>query len=220
MLAMKDVKVVAFDCDGVLFDTEQSNRAYYNAVLNHLGLPDLTAEQFAYVHMHTVDESLAFLFKDSQRLAEAYAYRKTVDYSQFIKLMQIEPDLFRLLNHIRPQFKTAIATNRTDSVNGLLAEFELGGLFDLVVSSSDVSQPKPHPDSLLKILKHFGVQPDEAIYVGDSNVDEMAAHSAGVPLVAFRNPALSSAYHIDRLRELEAILCISSEPTQYRRSWR
>ena len=66
---MKDVKVVAFDCDGVLFDTAQSNRAYYNAVLNHMGLPDLTAEQFAYVHMHTVDQSLSYLFKDQQRLA-------------------------------------------------------------------------------------------------------------------------------------------------------
>ena len=68
MLALQDVKVVAFDCDGVLFDTEQSNRAYYNAVLKHLGFPGLTGEQFAYVHMHTVDESLAYLFKDSKLL--------------------------------------------------------------------------------------------------------------------------------------------------------
>ena len=100
---MQDVKVVAFDCDGVLFDTEQSNRAYYNAVLNHMGLPDLTAEQFAYVHMHTVDQSLSYLFKDQQRLAAAYAYRETVDYSEFIKLMEIEPDLIWLLETIRPR---------------------------------------------------------------------------------------------------------------------
>ena len=206
MLAKIDVKVVAFDCDGVLFDTEQSNRAYYNALLNHQGKPDLNGEQFAYVHMHTVDESLAYLFKDQQSLADAYAYRKTVNYREFIKLMEMEPDLIWLLEKIRPQFKTAIATNRTDTVNGLLDEFALGGLFDLVVSSSDVSMPKPHPDSLLKILSHFRVQPNEAIYVGDSNVDEMAATSAGVPLIAFRNPALSSAYHIDSLKELETIL--------------
>ena len=203
---MQDVKVVAFDCDGVLFDTEQSNRAYYNTVLNHMGLPDLTAEQFAYVHMHTVDQSLSYLFKNQQSLVDAYDYRKTLDYSEFIKLMEMEPDLIWLLEKIRPRFRTAIATNRTDTVNGLLAEFGLRDLFDLVVSSSDVNQPKPHPDPLLKILRHFRVQPGEAIYVGDSNVDEIAAHSAGVPLVAFRNPALSSDFHIDRLKELDAIL--------------
>ena len=203
---MNDVKVVAFDCDGVLFDTEQSNRAYYNALLSHLGYPDLTVEQFNYVHMHTVDESLAYLFRDQESLAQAYAYRKTLDYSEFIKLMVVEPNLIRLLRKIRPQIKTAIATNRTDTVNGLLDEFGLGEFFDLVVSSSDVNLPKPHPDSLLRILQYFHVQPDEAIYVGDSNVDELAANSAGVQLIAFRNPALSSAYHIDSLKELEAIL--------------
>ena len=206
MLVMKDVKVVAFDCDGVLFDTEQSNRAYYNALLNYLGQPDLTAEQFIYVHMHTVDESLAYLFRDQESLAQAYAYRKTLDYREFIKLMEVEPYLIRLLRKIRPQIRTAIATNRTATVNGLLDEFGLGEYFDLVVSSSDVNLPKPHPDSLLKILQYFCVQPDELIYVGDSNVDEMAAHSAGVRLIAFRNPALSSACHIDSLKELETIL--------------
>ncbi len=203
---MNDVKVVAFDCDGVLFDTEKSNRAYYNALLSHLGYPDLTAEQFNYVHMHTVDESLAYLFRDQESLAQAYAYRKTLDYSEFIKLMAVEPNLIRLLRKIRPQIKTAIATNRTDTVNGLLDEFGLGEFFDLVVSSSDVNLPKPHPDSLLKILQYFHIQPDEAIYVGDSNVDELAADSAGVQLIAFRNPELSSAYHIDSLKELEVIL--------------
>jgi HAD superfamily hydrolase (TIGR01509 family) len=206
MLTVKDVKVVAFDCDGVLFDTEQSNRAYYNALLNHLGLPDLSCEQFAYVHMHTLDESLAYLFKDRQSLADAYAYRKTMDYREFIKIMIIEPNLIWLLNKMRPQVKAAVATNRTDTVNGLLEEFGLGGLFDLVVSASDVSLPKPHPDSLLKILRHFRVEPCETIYVGDSRVDEMAATAAGVPLVAFRNPDLSAAYHIDSLRELVRIL--------------
>ncbi len=210
---MNDVKVVAFDCDGVLFDTEQSNRAYYNALLSHLGYPDLTAEQFNYVHMHTVDESLAYLFRDQESLAQAYAYRKTLDYSEFIKLMVVEPNLIRLLRKIRPQIKTAIATNRTDTVNGLLDEFGLGEFFDLVVSSSDVNLPKPHPDSLLRILQYFHIQPDEAIYVGDSNVDELAADSAGVQLIAFRNPELSSAYHIDSLKELEAILGMSRKST-------
>jgi HAD superfamily hydrolase (TIGR01509 family) len=203
---MKDVKVVAFDCDGVLFDTAQSNRAYYNEILNHFGRPNLTPVQFAYVHMHTLEESLAYLFNDPERLADVYAYRKKMDYREFIKIMQIEPGLIPLLEKIRPQSKTAIATNRTNSVNWLLAEFGLSELFDLVVTSSDVTLPKPHPDALLKILAYFCIRPAQAIYVGDSSLDELAATSAGIQLVAFRNPALSSAHHIDSLMELETIL--------------
>ncbi len=203
---MQNVKVVAFDCDGVLFDTEQSNRAYYNEILTYLGKPDLSPEQFAYVHMHTVDESLAYLCDDEKSLADAYAYRKTMNYDEFVKFMKVEPGLVALMKKMRPQIKTAIATNRTDTINGLLEAFEICDLFDLVVSSSDVQRPKPHPDPLLKILAFFDIQPHQAIYVGDSNVDESAAISAGMQLVAYRNKALSAAYHIDSLKELEVLL--------------
>lgn len=203
---MKDLRVVAFDCDGVLFDTEQSNRAYYNEILNHFGKPTLTPEQFAYVHMHTLEDSLAYLFNDKKSLAQAYAYRKTMDYRKFFKLMKLEPELVSLLKKIRPRIKTAIATNRTDTVNWLLNEFNLNGYFDLVVTSSDVQFPKPHPDPLLKILAYFQIEPYQAIYVGDSHLDELAATSAGMPLVAYRNPRLSSACHIESLKELETIL--------------
>ena len=203
---MKDVRVVAFDCDGVLFDTEQSNRAYYNEILNHFGKPAVSPEQFAYVHMHTLEDSLAYLFNDKKSLADAFAYRKTMDYRKFFKLMKLEPELVPLLKKMRPRIKTAIATNRTDTVNGLLNEFNLNGYFDLVVTSSDVQFPKPHPDPLLKILAYFQIEPYQAIYVGDSHLDELAATSAGMPLVAYRNPRLSSACHIEGLKELEAIL--------------
>ena len=36
---MSSYKVIAFDCDGVLFDTAESNRTYYNAIRNQLGMP-------------------------------------------------------------------------------------------------------------------------------------------------------------------------------------
>ncbi|MGD9303508.1 MAG: HAD-IA family hydrolase [Desulfobacterales bacterium] len=206
MIRMKDVSVVAFDCDGVLFDTAQSNQAYYNEILNHFGRPSLTPEQFAYVHMHTLDESLAYLFEDKENLADVYAYRKTMDYADFLKLMKLEPELIPLINKIRPQIKTAIATNRSDTVNGLLHEFGLNGYFDLVITSTDVKLPKPNPDPLLKILEYFQIEAHQAIYVGDSHLDELAATSAGVTLVAYRNPGLSTAYHIDSLKELGTFL--------------
>jgi HAD superfamily hydrolase (TIGR01509 family) len=202
---MKDVRVVAFDCDGVLFDTEQSNRAYYNEILNHFGKPKLTPEQFAYVHMHTLEDSLAYLFNDKKSLADAYAYREGMDYRK-LRLMRPEPALVPLLKKIRPRIKTAIATNRTDTVTWLLDAFGLNGYFDLVVTSSDVQFPKPHPDLLQKILAYFQILPDQAVYVGDSDLDELAARSAGVPLVAYRNQSLLSDCHIESLRELESIL--------------
>ena len=69
--------------------------------------------------------------------------------------------------------------------------------FDLVISAIDVSRPKPDPESFRLILNHFGLKPEEAIYFGDSRVDEEFARNAGVPLVAYRNPELQADFHLD-----------------------
>ena len=168
---MKDFKVVAFDCDGVLFDTEEANWAYYNHILKHFGRPAMTPEQFAYAHQHTLDESITYLFNDEESIAAVYDYRQTMDYSVYLKLLKVEPDLVSLLTKIRPKLKTAIATNRSDTMSRLLTEFALTEYFDLVVTSFDIRRPKPYPDALLKILDHFGIEPHQALYVGDSHVD-------------------------------------------------
>lgn len=203
---MKNVKIVAFDCDGVLFDTGQANWEYYNHILNHFGRPNMTPEQFAYVHSHTLDQALAFLFGDAQSLAAARIYRKTMNYRLYLKLLKIEPHLMLLLDTLRPKYKTAIATNRSDTMNRLLSEFGLTGRFDLVVTSFDIQRPKPYPDALLKILEHFDIAAQQVLYVGDSQVDELAAAAAGVFFVAYRNKALSADFHIESLREIEDIL--------------
>ncbi len=203
---MINFKVVAFDCDGVLLDTEQANRFYYSNILQHFGRPAVTDEQFTFVHMHTVFESLAYLFPDEKTLAAAHLFRKTMDYQQYLSYLTVEPHLVSLLEKLKPQFKTAIATNRSDTINRLLAAFDLEGYFDLIVTASDVERPKPHPDALLKISDHFNIAPDQVIYIGDSRLDELAARAAGMPLVAYRNPALSAKYYINSLNEIEALL--------------
>ena len=203
---MKDIKVVVFDCDGVLFDTEEANWAYYNHLLKHFGRPTMTPEQFAYAHQHTLNESIAYLFEEEEAIAAVYDYRQTMDYSAYLKLLKVEPDLVPLLTRIRPKLKTAIATNRSDTMNRLLAEFALTEYFDLVVTSFDVRRPKPYPDALIKILDHFGIEAHQALYVGDSQVDAEAACAAKIPFVAFRNETLPTEYHIGNLKALEEIL--------------
>jgi phosphoglycolate phosphatase len=199
-------KVVAFDCDGVMFNSTESNKAYYNQVLANFGKPELTQEQFAYTHMHTADEAMAYLFEDKQCLEKAQIFRKQMSYMPFIRHMEIEPHLKSVLCRLRNYFKTAIASNRTDTMSKVLEVHGLENDFDFVVSALDVARPKPYPDQLFKIMNYFNVRPEEIIYIGDSEVDEMAAAAAGVPLVAYDNAELSAEIHIKSLKELENIL--------------
>jgi phosphoglycolate phosphatase-like HAD superfamily hydrolase len=206
MIDSRSIKVVAFDCDGVMFDSSQANRTYYNQVLEHVGLPVMTAEQFAYAHMHTVDETLAHLIQDQDLLSSARQYRQQMDPHTFIRRMVIEPSLKALLKRLLPGYGTAIATNRVDTMDGVLSEHGLEGQFNIVVTASDVQLPKPDPEQLTAILTYFGIDPDQMVYIGDSLLDAQASHAAAVPFIAYGNPSLLADTHIESLHQIEAIL--------------
>ena len=189
-----------------MFDSQEANRAYYNHVLDYCHLPAMVPEQLAYVHMHTVDQSLAYLIRDETTRKAAQVYRKQLGYQPFLKFMQMEPGLVPLLERLRPRYKTAVATNRTDTMARVLADNRIEHLFDLVVCALDVQFPKPHPEALVKVVDHFSVSPGEVVYVGDSRVDEIAARDAGIPFVAYRNPDLTAVHHIRHLAEMAGLV--------------
>jgi phosphoglycolate phosphatase-like HAD superfamily hydrolase len=69
-----------------------------------------------------------------------------------------------------------------------------------------VVTPKPAPDILNRILAHFALAPEEALYIGDSVVDEEAAAAAGMPFAAYGDPHLKADYHIESLEEIQALV--------------
>lgn len=199
-------KVVVFDCDGVMFDTDEANKVYYNTILEQFGQPRLTEDQFRYVHMATVKEALTFLFKDADKLDRVMDFCRNLSYASFIPHMVIEPYLKPLLNRLRSRYHTAIATNRSNTMPMVMNHFQLTDLYDMVVTSLDVEHPKPHPEQLLKIMAHFGTEPGDILYIGDSKTDEQAAKNAGVCFVSYGNPELEASHHIRGLKEVESFI--------------
>lgn len=191
------LKLIGFDCDGVLFDSRNANIAFYNAILARFRRPAMDPLAVDYVHSHTFREALEYLFGNGGILGEVLDYCRTLDYRPFIPMMVEAPHLRDFLAFLRPRFFTALATNRTTTTHAVLQHHGLNSHFDLVVSALDVARPKPHPESFWRIFKHFRLQPEEAIYIGDSQVDEEFAANAGVPLVAFRNPHLKAQFHLE-----------------------
>ena len=189
-----------------MFDSKKANTAFYNDVLNHFNRPHLTPEQVPYIMMHAFDESVAYLLEDSTLVPAARQYRQEMDYTKFVRYLEMAPHLKSTLTWLRQRYQTAIATNRTDTIELVLKEFNLVDDFDLVISAFHVRRPKPDPEQLFKILTHFNIAPEQAVYVGDSKLDELAAADAKVPFVAFRNASLSADFHIESHEELREIL--------------
>ena len=201
------LKLVVFDCDGVMFSSRESNRIYYNHLLAAFSCPPMYTEELDYVHLHNVNNSVLHIFRNHPQvdLDKVTAYRLGLDYSPYLRAMVMEPDLVDFLRLIKPRCHTAISTNRADTMDSILDVFALRPWFDMVVTAVTAPRPKPAPDGLWMILERFEVQPEETIYIGDSVIDQEHCAGVGVDLIAFRNRALAARYHVDNFMSIAAL---------------
>ena len=198
------LKLIVFDCDGVMFNSRKANTMFYNHLLEHFGLPPMDENEVDFVHMSSVVDSIAHIFRhyDSPAIDEVHAYRQKCGYGPFLRHMEMEDDLVEFLKIVSKSYKLAISTNRTDTMVPLLKSYQLEDYFGKVMTASNAKRPKPAPDALLEILAHYHCSPDEAIFIGDSVIDEEHAKSCDVPLIAFKSPKLQAAYHVESFMEI------------------
>lgn len=206
VIPMKKAAALIFDCDGVLFDSRQANIEFYSHIASRFSLGPLEEEDVEFVHMHTADESLRYLFGQSPHLEEALAYRLGMDYTPFISYLVMEPGLEELLSLIKPDLGLAVATNRSNTIGTVLERYGISGYFDIVVSSLDVKNPKPHPECIFKILDFFELPAAKSFYVGDSLIDEETAKAANVPFISYKNPSLQAKYYVDQMKDIREII--------------
>jgi phosphoglycolate phosphatase len=198
--------VIIFDCDGVMFDSRQANVNFYNNILSHFGLPPLTEKDIEFVHMHTAIESVDYIFRGTSYGSRAQEYRVELDYVPFIKDMVMEPGLKETLTILKPKYGLAVATNRSNTIEKVLVMNGLSHYFDIVVSSLDVENPKPHPEPIFKILNFFRIESQECVYVGDSEIDFTVCKASGVPFIAYKNKSLTADYYIENHLDILKIL--------------
>jgi HAD superfamily hydrolase (TIGR01509 family) len=201
-----EIRAVIFDCDGVLFESDRANVEYFNEVLARLGRPRMDAVSERMAKMMASPQLMAALLGDDEALiARAREIARGVDYDPFYQFMLPVPGLPEILEELSAMYRLAMATNRGTTVPGVLQRFDLGRFFELAVGILDVPRPKPFPDMLEKCAAHFGIDPREAVYVGDSPTDFDAARAAGMQFVGIGD-GTGAPLRIEALSELGPLL--------------
>jgi len=198
------IRCVIYDCDGVLFDSIEANKKLYNDICALVGRSHLNEEEVKYVHMYTVYETIQLIFgKDDGLKKKALESLKGIDWRNYITYLRMEPYLFQILNLLKTNsILRVINTNRTTSMKYIMEHFGLRPFFDMVVTALDVKNPKPHPESVEMILQKLNLNKEEAVFVGDSEVDQQTAKSSGVKFIAYKNRGIASDAYLDNHLDL------------------
>jgi len=195
------IRCVIYDCDGVLFDSLEANTRLYNDLCARVGRGPLRDEEMRYVHTHTVFEAIHFIFgkvDEMEKKALEMLRLKQIDLREYIVYLKMEPHLLQALEKLKEKgILRAINTNRTTSMKYIIEKYDLWQYFEMVVTALDVKNPKPHPESIEKILKEFNLNKEEAVFIGDSDVDQQTAKSSGLKFIAYKNKDIGNDAYIE-----------------------
>lgn len=185
------IKLVVYDCDGVLVDSGNVILSYYNWMMNKCGLPDIdwTEEQLRMQAMSLADRDILEVLAngDSELFQKMLQIAKTEHNNVGFDEMSLETNVVEGLNFVKSKgIPMAVLTNRGKSLTALLKFFDLENYFQMLVTANDVTYPKPSPEGLMKICAAFEVSASETLYLGDSPTDYEAAKACGVNFVAYK----------------------------------
>ena len=209
-------KVVLFDFDGVLADTENHHVAAWQRTFALLGW--------------TVDDAScrrSLELDDREFLKEVFTRREIegdvdgwVGRKQQLTLQllrdspRVHAGVHELVARLSRVVKLGVVTTTwRANVEAVLASTGLRRAFSAIVSKEDVNATKPDPECYHVALKRLGLKANEAVALEDSPTGLSAARAAGVPSVAIGHRRTlgtwaGEAPYVSDLRNLDAVLSL------------
>ncbi len=199
-------QLVIFDMDGTLVDSSITIVNAINYVRSKLGLAPLDRELILdKVNDPKLNPALFFYE------VESFSEEQEQWFSEYYtnnheKELELYPGIKELLDELREKnYKLAIATNAyRGSTLESLNHLNVADYFSSIACYDDVGRGKPAPDMLEKNLEDLKLEPKDAIFVGDSERDLMAANSLHMDyiMINWGFSEYDDAIHsVDRLKE-------------------
>ncbi|WP_300341760.1 HAD family phosphatase [Fusobacterium sp.] len=179
------LKLVIFDMDGVILDSERvANLAWFQVSEKYdLGLD---IEKLKEIKGGTAVRTLEVLSKQvGKTLAEKIMEEKKEIQMSIIKKengIKLKEGVVELLKYIKEKgLKCIVATSTTkERAEKQLKETGVYGYFDNLVYGDEIKNGKPDPEIFLKACEKIGVSPIEAVVIEDSVLGATAANRAGI----------------------------------------
>ena len=189
---MSMIKLVIFDVDGTLVDSETVyvKAALKNLEVNHYNIP-MSAIMGIIGQNKVAGQKLIESTQDDSFNYDKYLqdFRKIREELLKKEPYKLKKGALNILNYCKKHdIKMAIATSTAkDKQTKVLTKLGIIDYFDYMVFGDEIKNSKPAPDIYLKVFEHYNYDKDEMIICEDSKNGILSAHNAGIRVVYIKD---------------------------------
>ena len=183
-------KIFIFDMDGTLLNTLEDLMISTNYALSQFNYPTHTIEEIRFFVGNGVAKLIERAIPDGltnpnyEKCLEIFKkhYAKNM-YNHTSAYIGI-PELLKKLKD--KGIKTAVVSNKFDLAVKELSNKYFGDLIDIAIGENEQAgiKKKPAPDTVFEVLNLVNLKSEDAIYIGDSDVDIMTAKNSNMPCIS------------------------------------
>ncbi len=185
---MKEYSTYIFDLDGTLLNTLNDLAASTNYALRSVNLQE-----------HSVDDVRRFVGNGVRKLMEraieggdknplfdeAYATFRKHYLEHGLDTTQPYPGIMEMLKELKGRGKRiAVVSNKFYDATQELVRHFFGEYVEVAIGERENIRKKPAPDTVVEAMRMLGVGKENAVYIGDSDVDFNTAKNVGIPCIS------------------------------------
>ena len=180
-------KVAIFDMDGTILNTIEDLADTMNYALRQYNMPERTLKEITSfvgngirmlveraVPDNTDEDTIEKVFCCFHEYYKDHCAIKTRPYDGVCQVIATLK---------KKGVRTAVVSNKADYAVKSLCDDYFAGLFEYSVGDKEGQRRKPYPDGVNEVLNYFGVKQNEAVYIGDSEVDYATAQNANLEAI-------------------------------------
>lgn len=180
---LSGIRLVIFDFDGTLGDSQKLITDTMLATIERLNLPMRSREECARTIGLPLKECFSSIIPMTDEQAEecAEVYSEIFNVKNVPGVVKAFPGVVETLERLSTQgILMSIASSRSHrTLAKLMDELDLSKYITYLIAADDVVEKKPAAESVLKTLSHFNIEAHETLVVGDAEFDILMGRNAG-----------------------------------------
>lgn len=205
------IKLIIFDLDGLLVDSQPLQYEAYNKVFSQYDQP-ISKKDWIEHWIHGSGNPKAWIeYRKLDLNYQKIRAEKKIIYDELIKTkMRLKPGAKELVELLFKEFPLVVASSsRIESIELSLNKFNLTDKFKHLISDVEMARGKPHPDVFLYAAKMMNVEPESCLVFEDSLAGLQSAKSAGMKCIIC--PDSFSSVNVERYNGADKIVSQLSE---------